>query len=220
MKLVHVAVAAGVVGVVLSTPADAQFGGLSKMLGKSSQTSSGDESDLFLDQATKSTKNVMIAAAILAQTVTDAKNLTARKSYVVALTNAQNVKDLDAHRSEFSSDLDTINKDKDFAASVGAAFNASPQKEREQIGIAVVNLVIGIARNIQLADEAPKVVGSIGHNPMLLTRAGQFKIAASLVGLQAKGLTGVATSIPKLVSATKVRAPADPKTSEPTAVSL
>ncbi len=128
MKLVHVAVAAGVVGVVLSTPADAQFGGLSKMLGKSSQTSSGSESDLFLDQATKSTKNVMIAAAILAQTVTDAKNLTARKSYVDALTNAQNVKDLDAHRSEFSSDLDTINKDKDFAASVGAALDASSRE--------------------------------------------------------------------------------------------
>jgi len=210
------------VGLITATPASAQFGGLSKMLGKSGgeQALSGDEADLFLDQATKSTKNVMIAAAILAQAVTNAKDLTARKAYVDALTNAQGIKEIDAHRAEFSSDLDTLNSNKDLAGTVTVAMQGATAKQRAQIGLAVVNLAIGIARNVDLAGKAPQVVSGFSRNPMLLTRAGQFKTAASLVGLQAKGLTGVVGSMPKLIAATKVKAPADPKASEPTAIAL
>lgn len=221
MKTIRTGLAAAAL-LMFATPATAQFGGLGRLMGGdgSSQGVSGDEANQFLTGATKSTKNVMIAAAILAQAVTNAKDLTSRKSYIDAVTKLQEPKEFEAHRSAFASDLDVISQQEDLAGTISAAMEVSPEKHRQQIAIAVINIAIGIARNVELATKAPNVIRAVGRNPMLLLRIGQFKTAASLVGLQAKGLSGLTTSMPKLLAATKVRAPANPLATEPSRVDL
>ena len=230
MKVKQLALVGAVACLMGTSPAAAgPLGGFGKALGVklpgtgatgSEAPASGDDADQFLANATRSTKNVMIAAAILAQAITNAKDLTSQKSYIDAITNAQDSKELDAHRAEFQSNLDTINSNKDIAASIQAGMKVATAQQREMIGIAVINMGIGIARNVDLAASAPRVVGAVSHNVQLLTRVGQFKVAAALIGMQAKGLAGVATSMPKLISATKVSMPANPKQTEPKFIPL
>ena len=88
------------------------------------------------------------------------------------------------------------------------------------ISTALANLAIGIYRNTELVGQAPGMVKGVGSNPALITRAGQFKLAASLLALQGKGLGGIATSMPKIFSAMKVKAPATSSTSEPAPITL
>lgn len=207
-----------IAAVALSMPAQAQFGGFGNMakgmIGGGSSVSSGD-ADAFLRDATMSTKNVMIAAALLAQAVTSKAGLAGCKAQIQALENVQDIKELDAHRDDLKSNLATLGERSDLAGDLHQAYEAGNEQQRKAIGAAVFNLALGILRNTHLAGEAPGMIKGVSANPALLTRVGQFKVAGSLLGLQAQGLGGIATSIPKLLTATKVVAPSAAETTTP-----
>lgn len=214
----------------LTLPAQgfAQFGGLNPLnaaksklgLGGSSSSSAASDPDGFLQSATLSTKNVMISAALLAQAVTDRTQLVSRKAQIDALQNAQSIGELNAHTADFKKDMAVLNERKDLAADVSAAYQQSDKKQQGLISTAVGNLAIGLARDVKLADQAPGMVSSASGNPQMISRVGQLKTAASLLGLQVKGLGGVAKSLPALMTAAKVRGPDAAETSEPRAVAL
>jgi hypothetical protein len=209
---------------IMPAAAPAQFGGLKKlggvMGGGGSPGVSATDAEGFLTGATRSTKNVMISAALLAQAVTDQSKLTGRKAEIEALANVQDIKELDAHRDTLSSDLAVLNGRADLAGDLSKAYDAGNAQQKKAISMAVANLAIGILRNTELAGQAPTMVKGIGSNPALMTRVGQFKMAAGLLGLQAKGLSGVATSMPKLLTAAKVKGPAASETSEPQPIAI
>lgn len=206
---------------VIVAPVSAQFGGLGKMLGGGSGGSvSTSDGTAFLTNATRSTKNVMIATSLLAQAVTDRGQLSGRKAQIDALTNAQDIKELDAHRADLTSDLGVLNGRADLAGDLSNAYQAGNAQQKKVIGTAVANLAIGIMRNTQLVGQAPGIVKGVGSNPQLMSRMGQFKTAAGLLGMQAKGLGGIASTIPKLLSVAKVKGPAASETSEPQPIVL
>jgi len=212
----------GALALLLATPgaAPAQFGGLGKLghaLGGGVSTGDGEA---FLLNAAHSTKNVMISAALLTQAVTNRADLTGAKATIDALNNAQSVKELDAHRDELASNLQVLDQRGDLSGDIAAAYNQGDDQQKKLIGLAVANLAIGIARNTQLAGQAPGMVKGISRNPALATRIGEFKAAAELLGLQAKGLKGIMGSVPKLLAAANVQGPAASATSEPQPISL
>ena len=100
-------------------------------------------------------------------------------------------------------------------AGVRARYEQGSAEEKKMLSLAISNLAIGVARNLVLAKQAPDAVKSIGGNPALLQRVGQLKLAGELVGMQAKGLSGIATKLPALLSAVKVKAPSAPETTDP-----
>lgn len=208
----------------LSTAAEAQFGGLGKLRGMvpgmAGTTVSNGDADIFLASAAHSTKNVMISAALLSMAVTDQSKLTGSKAALEALQNTQDIQELDAHRDELASNLTVLNSRADLAGDLSAAYNAGNAHQRAVISMAVANLAIGILRNTELAGKAPAMVKGVGSNPALLSRVGQFKVAAGLLSLQAKGLGGIATTMPRLLSAAKVSGPAASETSEPQVIAL
>lgn len=207
-----------------STTVPAQFGGLGKIakgvMGGGGGTATSTDAEGFLTNATRSTKNVMISAALLAQAVTDRAGLSGRKAQIEALQKVQDIKELSAHKEMLQSDLATLNQRSDLAGDLSAAYKAGDDQQKKLIGTAVGNLAIGIARNMQLAGQSSGLVSGIGSNPALASRAGQFKTAAGLVGLQAKGLGGIATTMPKLLAAARVRGPKEAAASEPQPVTF
>ncbi|MBB5700127.1 hypothetical protein [Sphingomonas yantingensis] len=108
----------------------------------------------------------------------------------------------------------------DRAADLSAAYAAGNAEQKKRMAAALGNLALGIYRNTELVGQAPAMIQGVGSNPSMLTRIGQFKLAASLLGLQGKGLAGIATSMPKLFSAMKVKAPAAASTSEAEEIAL
>lgn len=219
MKTVKIALVAA----LLATPvgAQAQFGALGKRLlgGGGASVATGD-ADAFLVNAARSTKNVMLSAALLAEAIGNRGDLAGRKAELVSLQNAQDIKELDAHRASLSSDLAGLNSRADLAADLSAAYAAGNAEQKKRMAAALGNLALGIYRNTELVGQAPAMIQGVGSNPSMLTRIGQFKLAASLLGLQGKGLAGIATSMPKLFSAMKVKAPAAASTSEAEEIAL
>ena len=205
---------------MIVAPVSAQFGGLGKMLGGGGASVSTGDGTTFLTNATRSTKNVMIATSLIAQAVTDRSQLSGRKAQIDALTNAQDIKELDAHRASLTSDLGVLNGRADLAGDLSSAYQAGNAQQKKVIGTAVANLAIGIARNTQLVGQAPGIVKGVGSNPQLITQLGQFKLAAGLLGMQAKGLGGIASTMPKLLSAAKVKGTTASETSEPQPIPL
>ena len=199
--------------------AQAQLGGLGHALGgggSAGSTQSGPSPDAFLSASVLSTKNVMIAAALLAQAVQDHTKLTGVKAYADQIQNSADPKALDAMKTSLQSNLDALNARKDLAGEVTAAYNAGDAQQKKLIGLAVTNMALGIYRDTKLASQAPGVISSIGSNPMMLGKLGQIKTAAALLVLQTKGLAAVGTALPKIMSAVKIAPPAMAETTQPT----
>lgn len=205
-----------------SVTASAQFGGLGRMakglVGGGSVSAADGEA--FLYNAARSTKNIMISVRLLSQVLEDRNSLAGQKAYIDEVQNTPDVKELSAHRATFSSDLAVLNQREDLTADLSAAYESGNEEQRKVIALAVGNLAIGILRNTELVGQAPALVEGIGANPQLVTRLGQFKLAAELLGMQAKGLGGVAGSLPKLLRAVKVEMPEDAETTEPQPIAL
>ncbi|WP_404478564.1 hypothetical protein [Novosphingobium sp. BL-52-GroH] len=212
---------------VLAAPmgASAQFGALGglgkKMLGGGSDSSvSSADAGAFLDGALLSTKNVMISAALLAQALKDRNGLATQKEEITAIQNAQNFGELGSHKAKMQEDLTALSAQGAMTDGMTAAYQNGNAEQKKIIGAALVNLALGITRNIKLAGAAPGMLQSVGSNPQLLTRVGEFKSAASLLGMQGKGLGTIGTALPKLMTGLKIKPLPEAETTKPVEVAL
>lgn len=204
--------------VMASTPASAQFGGIGKKLlggGSSESSASSADASAFLDGAFKSTKNVMIAASLLAQALQDRSKLGEQKAQIDAIQSAHDMKELNSHRAALESNLGVLTSQQDLSSSLTSAYQAGNARQKQLISVAMANLLIGTVRNVRLAGQAPGLLSSMGSNPQMLTKMGELKLAASLIGLQGKGLGTIGIALPKVMGALKLKVPANAETTEP-----
>lgn len=203
----------------------AQFGGIGKLksgLGLGGSESSGEsvDTEAFLGNAVRSTKNVMISAVALNYALGLKQDKAGAQAEIASISGMQDIKEIGATKTTFASNLSAIADNEHLADDVRARYEKGSAAEKKMLSLAVGNLAIGVARNLVLAKQAPEAVKSVGSNPMLVKRVGQLKLAGELVGMQAKGLSGIATKLPALLSAVKIKAPAAPETTEPQAIVL
>jgi len=223
-KPIAILLAAAVLAAPMS--ASAQFGGLGglgkKMLGGGASDGGVSSADAgaFLDGALLSTKNVMISAALLAQALKDRNGLASQKEEITAIENAQNFGELGSHTTSMQQNLTALSAQGAMTDGMTAAYQNGNAEQKKVIGAALVNLALGIGRNVKLAGAAPGMVKSIGGNPQLLTRAGEFKTAASLLGMQGKGLGTIGTALPKLMTSLKIKPLPEAETTKPVSVAL
>lgn len=220
--------ALGLTLIALTCPtlASAQFGGLGGLAkqavggGSAPGGVSAADAGTFLTNATASTKNVMIAAALLAQAAKDRNGLASQKAEIEAISKAQSPSELAAHKDTLSSNLSALNSNANLAENIGQAYSQGTSTQKELIAAALGNLALGIYRNTQLASQAPGFVSGAASNPQLMTRIGDFKTVAGLLGLQTKGLATIAPALPKLFSAVKLTAPAAGTSTTPKAIDM
>lgn len=222
-KPIAILLAASVLAAPMS--ASAGLGGLGgmgkKMLGGGSEGSvSSADAGAFLDGALLSTKNVMISAALLAQALKDRDGLASKKSEIDAIQNAQTFGELSSHKTGMEQNMAVLNQQSNLTEQLSATYNAGNAKQKAVIGAAIVNLALGVQRNVKLAGAAPGMVQSVGSNPQLMTRVGEFKSAASLLGMQGKGLSTIGTALPKLMTGLKIKPLPEADTTKPVPVAL
>ena len=205
--------------------AQAQFGAIGKLksgLGLGGSDSSGEsvDTEAFLGNAVRSTKNVMISAVALNYALGIKQDKAGAQAEIASISGMQDIKEIGATKTTFASNLSAIADNEHLADDVRARYEKGSAAEKKMLSLAIGNLAIGVARNLVLAKQAPEAVKSVGSNPMMVKRVGQLKLAGELVGMQAKGLSGIATKLPALLSAVKIKAPAAPETTEPQAIVL
>lgn len=191
---------------VVPATAHAQLGSFAKKaLGGSEGEVSGPDAEVFLDKALKSTKNVMISAALLSQALTDRNEIASQKASIDAIKETKSFDELGAHETKLKSDLAVLSERKDLEGDLTTVYNDADEKQKKIIGAAIANLALGVYRNVDLASNAPGMVKSVGSNPKLMNRVGEFKKASSLVGLQGKGLGTIGKTLPKVMTTLKVK---------------
>lgn len=198
-------------------PASAQLGGLMKnaIPGLGTSSAASVDPDAFLAETIETTKYMMIAAHILAVAADSSGQRARDANFLKAVQTSQDVKELNALKATFEADVTAINANQETAAQLEARYAKMTAEQRAQIAAASFNFALGMYRNIKLAKQAPELLGSIKANPRLLTKAGQLKTAAELVGMQAKGTASMAGSMKKIMSAGKVAAPAEADSTKP-----
>lgn len=222
MNLKHT-VSAALAVLMLAAPATAhaQLGGFAKKLvgGSGSQVSS-DDAEAFLTKALLSTKNVMISSSLLAQALTNRAAIAEQKANIDAINGASSFGELEAHETKLKGDLDALTARNDLTADLAAAYNDADEHQKKVIATAIANLALGIYRNVDLVGSAPGMLESVGTNPRLLNRVGEFKLAASLIGLQGKGLGAIGSTLPKVMTALKVQPLPEAETTEPMPIEI
>lgn len=222
-KVISYFVCAGVL--VTPVAANAQFGGMigsaiGKVTGKdgsdkSSSSTSPEETNKFLNNALSATVNVMIASEILSAAVKNKENPVLNKEFINGLTNAKSFKELGSYRSQFESNMDSINKNENFATDIKAANAGASANQKKLISTALLNLAIGIYRNVGMAQEAPNYLKGFGSDPRMLSRLGELKAAVSFLGYQAKALGEIAPKLTKVLGSMNLKPPAKSTTTQP-----
>jgi hypothetical protein len=93
-------------------------------------------------------------------------------------------------------------------------------QQRARLASAAFNFALGVYRNVQLADEAPKVVDSVKTNPMLAMKASKLLIAAHLVTDEAQQTAGMVGSLHTIMTAGNIAVPTPSETTVPQPVDL
>lgn len=211
------AVLAALTALAVPMTASAQFGGLMKAVpgvGGGAPAGASGNADAFLANAMLSTKNVMIASTLLSAALQNRTDMAALKQKISGISNAQSFKEVGANKAELASDLNAMTEQKDLVGALSQTYQNANAEQKKLIGDALINLGVGIARNVVLAQQAPGMVSGLSANPMMLRRAGELKMAAELIGMQSKSFVTIAPALPKLMTALKIKAPAASATSE------
>jgi hypothetical protein len=198
-------------------PAAAQFGGMLKnaVPGLGGSAAAAVDPDAFLAETIETTKYMMIAAHVLAIAADVTGQRAADANFLKSVQGVQDVKELNALKAAFQTDVAAINANQETAAELEARYAKMTAEQRARIGAAAYNFSLGMYRNVKLAQQAPELLSSIKTNPRLLAKAPQLKAAADLVGVQAKGTASMAGSVKKIMTAGKVAAPAEADSTKP-----
>jgi urease accessory protein UreF len=211
MKLRNIlAVLAAGATMALPITASAQFGGLVKQavpgLGGKPAGAPAADIDGFLANAMLSTKNVMIASALLSAAVQKRTDNADLKKQLADISGKKSLKELNTYSAPMTNDIAAIANQKNAEAALSERYQSATAEQKQMIANALVNLAIGIARNVVLAGQAPNMLSNLTGNPANLGKLGEVKAAAELIAVQAKGLATIAPALPKLMSSVKIKA--------------
>jgi hypothetical protein len=197
------------------------FPGLGKLIpGAASVPGASVNPDRFLADTLETSKFMMVAAALLAQAVTDKQQMASRASYIAAVQNAHDCKELESHSAQFQQDVNAIAANQQSTAEIQVAYDQASAEQKKLISAAMYNLMLGVWRNVKLSSEGADLVSNIKSHPMMLMKAPQLMSAVKLIAMEVKATGSIASSVQKLSTAMKVEAPVQAETTKPKEVAL
>lgn len=207
--------------VAIPEHASAQIGQLRNMIpgARTSSTASVDP-DAFLAETIETTKFIMVAAFILAQAEDMDKDRDAMRAEIASIQGITNIGELNSRRASFSENTEAAALNHRDAAASQAIYDRADARQKQLLLSAAYNFALGMARNVQLGQQAPQLLQSMQSNPSLLGKIGSVRTAAGLLALQAQAAGSMAGPLRTLMSRGGVQLPADAHAARPRAVEL
>ena len=224
MKKTNLAIALllGTSVVAASMPASAQLAQMRGMLPGGARTSGAAsvDPDAFLAETIETTKFMMVAASVMASAADTDAERDARRAEIAAIQGASDIGELNAQRASFDANAEAVSLNMGDAQAAQAQYDSMTRDQQQQMLTAAYNFALGMARNVQLAQQAPQLVSSMQSNPMLLRRVGSIRTAGGLLTQQAQLARSMAGPLRALLSRGGVEVPADAHAAEPRPVKL
>lgn len=202
-------------------PASAQLGQLRSMIpGARTSGAASVDPDAFLAETIETTKFMMVAAAVLAQAADRDGNRDALRAEITAIQGITDIGELNARRASFATNTEAAALNYRDAAATQAIYDSATAEQQQLLLSAAFNFTLGMARNVQLAQQAPQLLQSMQSNPMLLMKLGSIRTAGGLLAQQAQAARSMGGPLRTLMSRGGVEAPADAQAAEPRPVEL
>lgn len=220
MKFARIVISAAI-GTLMMTPANAQLGGLkAKFPGASSGENSASnvtaqDVDAFIIRSEENVQLLWFASVVLKDVQEgkiNAAGWKAAKNELQAIPDAKERNALISKSLKGDEAAGKINEEQ--AAKIEEFISKQSPEAKAQIGAALINLAIAIPRAVSLAKDVPDLIKGLGKNPAALGQVGKLKNAASLIGQQVKYTADIAPLLPRLMSAAKVKMPANAETAK------
>lgn len=206
---------------VAIAPAAVTGQGLSNMIpGLGGNSAASVDPDAFLQEATETTKLVMIAAAVLRAASEQTTEMSSISARISAIQGAESIGELDAMQADFRNDVSAVGTTAEDMRRLEQAYAAADANRRALMSAAAYNFVLGMARNARLAQQAPELGRSMRSNPMLLMKVGSVLGAGRLLTEQVRVSGAMLTYARAILRQGGVEEPQDRATSEPMPVVL
>lgn len=210
---------AGLIGI--PEPASAQLGQLRGLIpGARPSNAASVDPDAFLAETIETTKFMMVAAAVLAQAEATDVNRDALRAEIAAIQGITDIGELNARRASFTTNTEAAALNYRDAAATQAAYDSASSEQQQLLLSAAFNFTLGMARNVQLAQQAPQLLQSMQSNPMLLMKIGSIRTAGGLLAQQAQAARSMGGMLRTIMSQGGVEVPADAHAAEPRPVEL
>jgi hypothetical protein len=220
MKLAKIAISAAI-GALMIAPANAQLGGLkAKVPGASPSENNASnvtaqDVDAFIIRAEENVQlldfSLYIFKGVRDQKINDA----GFKAKAKEILKNPDPKERNAIISNSLKGDDAAGKiNEEETAKIEEFISKQSPETKALIGAALINLAIAVPRAVSLAKDVPDLIKGLGKSPAALGQAGKLKTAAGLIGQQVKYTADIAPLLPRLMSAAKVKMPANAETSK------
>lgn len=205
----------------LASPASAQLGNLRSLIpGGSTSSAAAVDPDAFLAETTETTRMMMVAAAYLNAAYSHDQDRDALRARITSIQGASNIGELNAHSAAFEQDIKAIEANASDAQALQATYDASSAQQQQLMMAAAFNFALGMARNVQLAQQAPQLVNSLRSNPMLLMKLNSIRVAAGMIGVQVEAARTMGAPLQGLLSRGGVQVPENASTTDPMTVEI
>lgn len=214
-KSVRYAICLGTAAVMTTaaTQSNAQLSNLRNALpGASRPAASSPEA--FLGETVETTKLVMTAAALLAAAASESPNKDSLKAQISAIQSASSPGDLQGQKAQFDANIESINQNAADADQLQAVYDKADAKQKELMLTAAYNFTIGMMRNVELSQQAPGIIRSLGTNPMNVGKLGALRASAGLLGDQVQATRSMIGPMRMLLSKGGVEVPANASASD------
>lgn len=209
-------IAAIIIAGQLPSPAAAQLAGLRSMVpGSGASRAAAVDPDAFLAETIETTKMMMVSAALLAAASSHDQDRDALRARIGAIQGTSSLDELNAHRAKFDDDIQAAKATAADAAALQATYDAASKEQQQMMLSAAYNFTLGMARNVQLSQQAPDLLKNMQSNPMMLRKVGSIRTAGSLIGQQVEAARSMGGPLHTLLSKGGVEIAADAHAAEP-----
>ncbi|RYI04043.1 MAG: hypothetical protein EON48_15490 [Acetobacteraceae bacterium] len=212
-------------GLALSVPgvASAQvpdLGGMARgLLGGSSGAASQDP-DIFLGEALDATKQMMVAAAVLAQMSRNKNDMAAISERVNAIQNVSEAGDLGAYNASFEEDIAALQTNASDASELQAIYDSANRRQKELMLSASLNFARAVILDGQLAQQFPAMLGSMARNPRHWNKVGHARPLGSMINAQWNAGRSMWDPVTALLRSQNVAVPSEASLGEARTISL
>jgi hypothetical protein len=213
----HSITAAIAIAAALAAPhAMAQFGGLSKLVGGGSSSTSSIDPDAFLASAKTAEKLMINSVTLLSQSLASkekAAGLKAERAAASAITDPaeRQAKLLEVQKNELAAANEATG-----SAKIEDQIKGMDASRKADLASAAFNFALAFLQDKALMEQSSSLISSISSNPMQLAKLGSIKDVGSSLANQVSAASSIVGKMPKIFSAVGIEAPtskdAKPKT--------
>ncbi|WP_420479540.1 hypothetical protein [Brevundimonas sp. FT23028] len=195
-------------------------GAIPNPFGNGPSRATAHDPDVFLREGVEATKQMMVAAAVLAQMARNKDDMAGIRMRVNAIQNIESADELGAYNAAFEDDIDALKTNASDAADLQAIYDSANRNQRSLMLDAGVNMIRAGLIDAQLMGDFSNMLSSAARNPANISKVGHLRTLGGLAGSQLNAVGSMIGPVTALLRSQNVAVPDDANLGRARTISL